>query len=348
METSTETTQSSLKNLHTPGVYQGSPDTPTDTPPAELSPIRTMKNDIAWAVKNKNETLASMAQAEDKKKTEEQVRMAAEKEAVALVIPPVAPRPIGRMVIIVALVLFLTLTGLAYSFLLPKLRTVTIPKIPTPSFGAPTETAPSPSPQALPVTLAPSLVPAQTEKHFLTNKETPEHMFSVIASERTKKRETGNIENFYFSESVSTSDGNQKTVSISANRLLMLAEARAPEILTRSLENIFMAGLLSEQTSTVPTPFLILRVSGYDTGFAGMLEWEQSLPHFFDTIFGTNIEAGLSEKTKMRDMVLAGHDARVMEIAPNVGIAYTFANPSTIVIAGSRTALEKIMSLLGK
>ncbi len=41
-----------------------------------------------------------------------------------------------------------------------------------------------------------------------------------------------------------------------------------------------------------------------------------------------------------------GRDARVLEITPTSGIAYSFANPSTIVVASSRNALEKLVPML--
>ncbi len=337
MEALVKTTPTNSTNSHIPGIYQGSPDLPN--PVAETLPLRTMKNDIGNTVKNQNESLVSMAVAEDKKKAmEREVANATRINEVSVV--STAPRPIGRIVIVVVLVLVLVGAGFAYKLLLPKIS--------IPSFGSSsTESRPN-TPTTSSVNLIQSLIKATTEKRFSVNKEAPERMFSAVANERVAGGVQGDIKNFYFYEDISVSEDTRKTVSISANKLFILTGISAPEILTRSLENTFMAGLIYEETDAVPTPFIILKVSSYDTGFAGMLEMERNLPLFFDIVFGTNIEFELSDKTKIRDVVLSSRDARVLEIATNVDIAYTFANPSTIVIASSRSALEKLIPLLEK
>ncbi len=355
METPTSATPDSNTDLHIPGVYLGSPDAPKTV--VELSPIRTMKNDIAEAVKNQKESLVSIAVAEDKKKSVERAVEAAapipESQPV-----PTAPRPIGRIIIVIVLILIIVGAGLAYKFVLPKLPKINIPEISIPSFGSPSEKPLAITTTDSRVDFAPSLIKATTEKRFDTNKETPERIFTAVASLRVAEGSKGDIKNIYFYEEVSGTDASRstdlrdtipqdrKTVSISANKLIILSGVSTSEILSRSLENTFMAGLFNEEAGSTPTPFIILKVSGYDTGFAGMLEWERNLPRFFDTVFGTNTEAGLTGKTKMRDVVLSGRDARVLEITPTISIAYAFANPSTIVIASSRNALEKLLSLV--
>ncbi len=336
---------------HIPGVYQGSPDVPKTV--LELSPIRTMKNDIADAVKDQNESLVSIAEAENRKKDAERAMKSEEGTAVSTV-----PRPISRIIIVVVLVLVFVGIALSYKFVLPKILKINLPKLSIPSFGS-TTTEPRPStPTDSRVDLAPSLIKATTEKRFNTSKETPKQIFADIASLRVSGGTQGDIKNFYFYEDISAPDGsrptdladtipqNRKTASISANKLIILTGISAPGILARSLENIFMAGLLHEETGSPSSPFIILKVSNNDTGLAGMLEWEQSLPHFFDIIFGTNIEAGLSDNIKVRDVVLSSRDARVLEITPATGIAYSFANPSTIIITGTRNALEKLLLMI--
>ncbi len=338
MENSDQTTPINSTSSHIPGVYQGSPDVPK--PVVETSPIRTVKNDIADAVRNQNESLVSIAIAENKKRDAGRAAEATTREAEITTVS-IAPRPIGRIVVVAVLVLVLAGAGLAYKFVFPIL-----PKISIPGFGSSSTESLQNEAARMRVDFAPSLIPAQTEKRFDTNKEIPERLFGVVASERVSGGTQGDIKNFYLHEDISTSDGTKKAVSISANKLIMLTGTSAPEILKRSLENTFMAGLINEETDSLSTPFIILKVSGYDTGLAGMLEWERSLPRFFDIIFGTNIEAGLSDKIKMRDVVLSSRDARVLEITPAIGIAYSFANPSTIVIAGSRNALEELISMV--
>ncbi len=340
MENNVQTTSRNDYTEHVPGAYQGIPDTPKDI--SESLVVRTMKGDLANAIKTQNETLVSIALAEEKKQAVRRSESAAMPERMAQAIEAPAPKRIGRLVVVGAVLLMISVLGLTYKFLLPKLKLLNLPSS-SPATFENTNTGNTP---VAPMAFAPSLIPAHSEKRFNISKETSEKIFSDIAVARTVSSSAGKIKNLYITEDITTADGATKNIPIPSNRLLILAGISAPEILTRSLEAPFMAGILSEESSTTATPFLILKVSGYETSFAGMLMWERSLPLLIDTVFGNNIRASILDDTKTRDVVLLGRDARVLEIAPNVGIAYAFADQQTIIIAGSQTALEHLLSLV--
>lgn len=321
---------------------QAVPQTTTTQPSA----IRTMKGDVALAITRQKETLVSIAMAEEKKKqAQREAALKAAQEKMAT--EALAPKPRGRIFLVVVLIILVAVAVLGYFFVLPRLGSL--------NFSLPINTPVTPPIPEAPVAtttprvvLTPSIIPAQAELVFSIKQKTLDQVFHEIANERTQSDTSWEIKNFIITDEVTQADGTQKTVSVSANRLVTLAGSPTPEILARSLQNTFMAGLLNEQNISIPTPFLILKVTDRATGIAGMLQWEQKLPRLFDTMFGTAITAGLSPQTKTRDVIIAGRDARVLEIAPNIGIAYSFADQSTVVIAGSRTALEKIISTISK
>lgn len=320
----------------------------TLTPAApEQSTIRTMKGDVTMAIQKQQETLVSIAMAEEKKKAARQAELVAAAEERAQK-QEAAPKRRGRIFVILILLVVIAGGVLGYIFVLPKLGTINLPNISLPVKEepiippAPIEAAPKP------IILTPALIPTQAETIFSIKKESAAQIFSTIKNERLGGDTSWEVKNFIITDDVTVTDGSQKIITISANRLVTLAGLTMPEILARSFQSTFMAGLMREENSTIPTPFLILKISGYTTALAGMLQWEQKLPTLFDTVFGTNITAGLTEKTKTRDVLILGRDARVLEITPNVGIAYMFANQSTLIIAGSRTALEKIGPMLTK
>ena len=313
----------------------------TSTP--TTSTIRTMKGDVALAIQRQQETLVSIALAEEKKKQaqkEAALRAAQEKMAEE----SLAPKSRGRMFLVLVFIMIIALGVLGYYVALPRLASFKFSSIsenpvPTPATPLIPEVA---APAR--IVLTPALIPTQAETTFSLKQESPAHIFDAIKSERFASDITWEVKNFIITDETSTL-GVTKTTPISFNRLTLLAGTTMPEILTRSLQNTMMIGLLNEKSSSVPTPFIIVKVSNYSTALAGMLQWEGKLPSLFDAVFGTNISAGLNPKTKTRDVVILGHDSRVLEITPNVGAAYTFANESTLVIAGSRTALEKIIPL---
>lgn len=326
-----------------PGVFQGTPASaqkPKDDTPSAPRIIRTMKNDAAEAIKRQNETSVSIALAEEKKVARARAEAALAKQAQGETTGP-APKRIGRFFIVTGMALVIVAAILAYLFILPKLKDVSVITPSVPSSSKPVDTAPmTTAPKLAPI--ASSLVPAQTEKRFNITKETPSQIFTAIAKERRQGNSAGSIKNFYFTEEV----GSDSTV-IPASRLLSFANISAPEILTRSLEKSFMAGFFGEADGGA-TPFLIFKVSSYDTGLAGMLEWEANLPSSFDTIFGTSVDSGVLSKTKFRDITVLGKDARIIDTALGDTIAYAFTNQNTIVIAGSKTALEALIPIAGK
>ncbi len=325
------------------GAPQAAPGTPVPPRASTVNTIRTMKSDAALAVKTQNETLVSMALAEEKKKASRREEIAAKEASVAPGTKP-APKPIGRVFLVLGLIIVVAGVGFGIYFALPTLRSINLPSISLPSFGTP-ETTPPPAEPGKKTPLAPSLISAQSEKRFTVNKETPEHLFSMVAVERAAGVTPGNIRNLYFAEEATDAEGKTTVSAISPNKLLLLADVSAPAILTRSLEIPFMAGLHGEEGSQA-TPFFVFKVSGYDTGLAGMLAWEKDLPHFFDIVFGTKFLAGPSTSIKFRNTVISGRDVRALEGLPAGGIFYTFANPNTIIITGSRSTLESLLPLL--
>ena len=324
-----------------PGVFQGRPDIPESEKVVPPRLIRTMKSDVAEAIKNQNETTVSIAIAEEKKKAVSRAESSTLKTQSGPSAP--APRPFGRIIIVIIVLLIITGFGLAYVFVLPKFSAIKLPSITIPSFGAPKDiTTATTTEVVVAPTLAPSLIPAQSEKLFNITTKTREQIFAEIMSEMKQGLSAGSIKNLYFEESVAT-----EPTAISANRLFVFADISAPEILGRSLEKPFMVGFWGEENWGA-TPFVVLKVSGYDTGFAGMLEWEKNLPRAFDAMFGTKVDSGVASKNKFQDIVVLERDARAIETPLGGGIAYAFANDDTIVIAGSQTALEALIAVAGK
>lgn len=338
-----EPTQPTLKRE--PDISQGIPQSPSKKDESlSTRLIRTMRNDAAEAIKKQNETFVSIALAEEKKQTLARAEALAEQAALRETARQ-APKPRGRMILVIVFLIVIVALGLAYQFILPKFSALQIQGISLSSFGLSSSgKAPEPPAGQKPAPIAPALITPQYEKRFILNKETPEHLFATIAVERTAGVILGAINNLYFTEETATADGTTATTVISARRLLSFANIHAPEILARSLETPFMAGLLGEAESSA-TPFLILKISSYESGLAGMLVWETSLPRLFDTIFGTNTQAS---DIGFRDIIVSGKDARVLYAGSRIAVIYSFANPDTIVIAGSRSALEILLPLAAK
>ncbi|HAS84482.1 MAG TPA: hypothetical protein DCS23_00170 [Candidatus Yonathbacteria bacterium] len=323
-----------------PGVFQGRPDLAEAEKVAPPRFIRTMKSDMADAVKDQNESVVSIAIAEEKKKALARANAStveSEKPSAH------APKPISRIVVLIIALLIISLLGSAYVFILPKLGGIKFPSVSIPSFSSLSkQSSTSTTETAVEVaSLAQSLVPAQHEKQFNITEQTKEQISDEVFSEMKLGLAYGSIKNLYLKE------GENAPVAISANRLFIFTEVALPEIMFRSLEKEFMTGLFGEEDWGA-TPFLILKVSSYETGFAGMLEWESSLLRSYNTIFGINIADKATLNASFNDIMIGGKDARLVETPLGQTVAYAFANPNTVVIAGSTTALEAVLPIASK
>lgn len=336
---------SPVQSSRTPGVFQGSHDMTARVAPP--SSVRTMKSDMSEAIKKQNETYVSIALAEERKRKDEQV-VAHAMEVEKLRAETAVPRRRGRAIIIVGIFSIVVAGGLVLRYLVPALRGIEIPGLSLPNFGGDTEFVPAlpVEPSAPPIILAPSLIPAQSEKQFNVSQETPNLIFAKIAVEYASSLEVGSIKNLYFYEKVAVEAGERVAVAVSADRALALTGMRTPEILARALERDIMVGILGEEARRAP--FLILKVSNYDGGLAGMLAWEKDLPRFFDRMFGAKFEADSTDmRAVFRDIIIRDRDARIQETIFGQSIAYAFADASTIVIAGSRSALGELLLKMG-
>lgn len=316
-----------------------------------VQPMRTMKSDMARAIEEKNESLVSIALAEERKKAAQlAAERVKEKEKASLDnTSSVAPRPHGRFFLVVVLMILFGAVGalgVVVVRVLPTLK-IQLPDISLPDFGRPDDTVggTEPTPGSVPVVLVPSLVPAQAEKKIDITGKSPENIFAEIASEHTLTVEKGMVKNIYFTEEVQGEEGMMIPQTITSQRLLELLESRVPEILTRSLEDDVMVGLLGEEAGV--TPFLVLKVSTYDGGMAGVLLWEKKLSSLFERVVGAGEPTSSTSQTVFRDVVIGGRDVRTVEVGSTKGVSYAFADATTLIIAGSRSALEELLTRYG-
>ena len=295
-----------------------------------------MKGDSAEAIKRQNETLVSITIAEEKKREHARAEASAISASQSKGSLP-SPKRIGRIFIVIAFISIILLSLFAYIFLLPKLTSIQIPTIPFPSFGKPSGiyTAPAISKKE---PLAVAIVPVQSEKRFNISAETPTRVANTIATEQKNEIPAGSIKNLYFTE-----DQSGVSVPATTSHFFAFENVHMPDTLTRSLDKQFMAGFLGDSNGQT-TPFIILKVSDYDSGVAGMLEGESGLPSFFDAVFGTNI--GGSSVVKFKDIIVLGKNARSLETVSGTKMVYSFTNQNTIVVAGSLDALQTLVPLV--
>lgn len=310
------------------------------------SALHTMKEDVSLAIQKQNESIASIKIKEEEKERQiilaEQTKKEAESAKKAET-SETAPYPVKRIILVFIFLLALVVGIFATKFLFEKTKTINLSSIKIPGFGTSSEKTASGTEPSI-ATVSPSLVPASTEKTIVITSERPFAVFSALSSELHQDLPDGSIKNIIIKEEVLSSLNEKILQEISVVRFFALAGTQDAGILSRSLEPSYMLGFVGKGDKT--EPFLVLKTSGHDTGLIGMLEWERSLPKFFDIVFGTSIELTVKPAAKFRDVVILGRDARVLESSAKTEIAYTFADTATIVITTDKEALKEILSKL--
>lgn len=330
--------QNNLQSQNSDAHPSGAPIMPSTTQSKDASSmlihLRTMKDDVADAIKRQHETLVTISLAEEKKKLtrqkEETLKVSAEHS------PAPIPKRFGRSAFVVIVISVLVGIGVGVKFFWPNIQAVFIAMT-----TREIEVEKTPKETPIPEKLVPALIRTDTERRFITDKQTYAQITSAVAEDRRLSIPEGTIKNFSFE---STNSGDPSTpLSLSINQLFSFLNTPVPQLLSRALETPFMAGLFGE-TSSLATPFVILKVSNKDIAVAGMLDFENTLPTFVNNIFGTTLIKIDTPKVKFRTVIISGRDARILENSSGV-IVYAFADLNTVVIAQSKITLEKLLVL---
>lgn len=137
---------------------------------------------------------------------------------------------------------------------------------------------------------------------------------------------------------------------IGTEGVLALMDLRAPGGFTRTITNIGFGAYRGSE------PFIVLKVSSFDTALGGILEWEDSMSADLAPLFGTPVLATFDPTARTAtqtrapffvDVVHANRDMRVLrDEAGDERIVYSFLDRSTILISTDRTVIEEVAPLV--
>jgi hypothetical protein len=125
---------------------------------------------------------------------------------------------------------------------------------------------------------------------------------------------------------------------------------QAPGSFTRTISEITFGGTPQRQ------PFIILKVTSFDTAFAGILEWEKTMSADLTPLFGevviNSFDPSARTDTQVReaffkDVIASNKNARLLlDEEGEDRIVYTFTNQNTILITTNREALDELLPLI--
>ncbi|HEY4511519.1 MAG TPA: hypothetical protein VJH55_01630 [Candidatus Paceibacterota bacterium] len=282
-----------------------------------LRPLRTFEGDVADAVKNKNASVVKIAVAESVKKQKSQETLE-------------PPTPVFKNLAIFLMSLLMVGGGgyLVYTF-----------------YYVPKTVAPATREFAVE-----SLVVPDTQKEFPVSAANAGTIGQAILDTKTGMNKTLHaVTELYF-----TQTQNSVKSLIESSIFVNLLSPNIPSPFVRSLSPRFMFGF-HEFNGT--HPFLILKTTFYQSAFAGMLKWEETVADDLNTLFIrpsliANTEAGkpsttadfLRRSKPFVDVVIKNKDVRMLtDEYEHPILLYTFADKDTIILTTNEFTLKEIL-----
>jgi len=187
------------------------------------------------------------------------------------------------------------------------------------------------------------LIRTENNKEIQFTNQTPKEFSKDIRMELLNPNlKLDAIEFLYFTEkySIPTKDGvvDAKKI-ITVSKLFGALNIPIPSNLVRSLKSDYMYGFHNFNRNQ---PFLILKTDYYDTTFAGMLEWEQSLLKDIYPLFGVSSSEDLRKRI-WTDVIAKNKDTRVLkDFNEQTVLVYMFKDQKTLIITTSENTLFEV------
>ncbi len=295
--------------------------------------VRTFQNDIASAIKNDNVTLMKVALAEKKRQET--------RGSFDSVIESKKNDTVFYMASVgVAVAVVLAFVG----FVIFTTKSSSSQQVVVPGVKQNTE----------------SIIYTETSTVIDTNNRDSNDIERLVARLKDEKFDLGTIK-----EIVLTTGSGTSTRRLTTSEFFNLMNARASDSLLRSLDSDFLMGTYS--FSNPYDVFAVFKVNTYDSAFAGMLQWENSMDTDVGGLFISKkavipaqankvIESASStasttgtvqttiKKRVFLDRVFQNKDARALvDERGTTLMLYTFIGKDTLVIASSDKSLKEVI-----
>jgi hypothetical protein len=152
------------------------------------------------------------------------------------------------------------------------------------------------------------------------------------------------------------------THAITAADFFRLINAAAPATLIRTFGDRYAFGV--QNIAGHNEPFLVFTINSFDTAFAGMLDWEDTMENDLNFLFSTAPVASTFDQSTttdgfnhsdFRDAVIQNHDVRFLPAPGDVAaggdgvrLLYAFPNRNTLIITTSNTGFEHLLEHLSR
>ncbi len=193
-----------------------------------------------------------------------------------------------------------------------------------------------------PVYEVPKLIQAQNKNSFVL----PQDHDALLGAVLAKLEKTNAVIQLYPTVS-DTSDANKPAP---AETIVGILALQAPGSFTRSIKQITFG------SSGKGEPFIVIKATSFDIGFAGMLNWEKMMSADLAPLFGTPVTetfdpqartASGSHEAFFKDVIASNKNARVLlDENGKDRIVYTFTDQNTILLTTTRDTLAELIGLV--
>lgn len=271
-----------------------------------LSQIRTFRGDVETTVEQKKTSVIDIV-------AKEQERHAGEPPQMLTRTVPVVP----ILLVLGVLIFFVGGIGLAtYTYFITRPEEIVIAKTDAP------------------------LVFAELDADKIVGTTDKKTIMGILEQEkRDAKIPLGSIEWIRLLKAKNAGEGFEP---LTAEAFLTSIEAKVSSSFVRSLKPEMMVGLY---TFDYTFPFLIFKTTSYEQAFAGMLEWEKTMPRALDPFVPNSFGDDLAT---FSDTVIQNKDVRILTNASSTPILmYSFIDKDTVIITNSENTLLEILKRRG-
>ncbi|MSR71630.1 MAG: hypothetical protein EXS50_03125 [Candidatus Taylorbacteria bacterium] len=195
----------------------------------------------------------------------------------------------------------------------------------------------------------PSIIVSDTQTEINLDTNANKTLMELLQNQReTSTIPQNSIYQYYITKKT---DSIKNTIT--SQNFLSLLKVNAPDQFIRTLEPDFMFGIHSFNGNNA---FIILKTNLYQSAFAGMLKWEDSISNDLSSIlpsliknensktFATSTSQILAMRKPFIDLVIKNKDVRALTNEyERITLLYTFLDKGTILITTNEFTLKEIL-----
>ncbi len=335
--------QARAQLAHAPAQPAAQPDKPTLSQTGDIKSLRTYENDVAEALSHRKSSRASIAIAENKKLTGED-RLGNREEGapepepqapaadrglstvdVRASEPPKLPSHLGKALFYIIASLIIAGGGAWGAYYLYSRSALSVVEKP----AQPTLAA-----------LSKSIVPADSQTKIAIDGKNAKDLYQSIKSELDAAQSPNTLKDVAL-----TSNASGATKRASADEAATALGIAVPDMIQRTLASDWMLGTYADVGGT-KHPFIVAKTNLFQNAFAGMLEWEKTMPKDFKPY--ANGALPTDNSGRFIDEIVKNKDVRAYVAGPeqNTLFLYSFINNSLIVLSDNEIALAEIVTRL--